>query len=152
MNFTKLHQDTTCNCIENTENDTTTIFARKINKPEPRERDFLSKWEKVTLNGQLPTLSNCIEICGFKGISMNIWTTETQLKIIEKYVTTFQITPKHKDSIFVFKFKNEAGLVAFTPNKNDPFHFDFYKADDFDLQFLDSIDIIYLKDYIIQSI
>ena len=31
MKFIKLHQDTTCNCIENTIQDTITFFARKIN-------------------------------------------------------------------------------------------------------------------------
>ena len=104
MKFSKLHENTDCYCLENAVRDKTSLFARKINKPLPTERDFLSKWEKAKLNGDLPYLPNCKDLCGFKGISMNIWTDESQKGIIEKYLTTFRITPKHKDSILIFKF------------------------------------------------
>lgn len=150
MKFNKLHENTDCNCIENAVINDSTLFARKINKPLPLEKDFLSKWEKAELNGHLPDFPNCKDLCGFKGISINAWTNESQQQIIDKYLTTFKISPKHKDSIFIFKLKKEAGLVEFTPNRNDRFHFDLFKTDDFELELLDTIDVIYLKDYILK--
>ena len=63
-------------------------------------------------------------------------------------MTTFSISPKHKDSIFVFRMIQGAGLIEHTPNKNDATHHDFYKSDGFSLEMLEKGIILPLKDFI----
>jgi len=147
MEFRKLHGDTACNCLTKAESNETDLFARKINKPFAREKDFDSKWEKGNVPFDLNP-NDCRTVCGLKGISVNIWNENSQEHVIEKFVTTFRISPRHKDSILVFKFREQSGMVEFTPNRLDEFHYDFYKSDDFALDRIDKIQIINLADFV----
>ncbi len=147
MNFEKLHNDTNCNCLEDAELNLDRFFARKINKPLPTDRDFISKWEKG--NAQIEwDKTNCQLVCGLKGISINQWNEISQVEVIQKFLTTFRISPKHKDSILIFKCRGNAGLIKFTPNSKDNFHYDFYKSDDFNLDLIDNIEIISLANFL----
>jgi hypothetical protein len=143
MDFKNLLQDTDCDCLENAVQDNRHFYARKINKPAPLDRDFKSHWERGK-----QSVDNCEKICGLKGISMNLWNQTTEKAIIKKFLTTFSITPKHKDSIFVFKCLPESGLTKYTPNEEDDSHYDFYKSDEFSLDKLENYKIILLKDCI----
>lgn len=143
MEFSELLKDTDCQCLENANQDNVSIFAKKINKPNPTDKDFKSHWERGK------TSIVCDEICGYKGLSVNLWNESTKEAVIKKYVTTFGISPKHKDSIFVFKFLDEAGMVKYTPNENDKSHYDFYKSDNFTLEMLEqTTEIIPLNQFI----
>ena len=46
MSFNNILHDTNCKCLENTKQDISNFFARKINKPVPLDKDFKSYWEK----------------------------------------------------------------------------------------------------------
>ena len=142
MTFKKLHQDTECNCLESAIQDNDNLYARKINKPIPLDRDFNSHWER----GKRAEI--CNEICGYKGLSINKWDEDSKNAIINKFLTTFGISPKHKDSIFVFRITPETGVVEYTPTQNDKTHFDFYKSDDFTLEMLETHIVLPLKDFI----
>lgn len=140
MTFKQILQDTDCDCLANSEEKTETIFARKINKPQATDNDFKSHWERGK------RADECDKICGFKGVSINEWNENTEKDVIQKFLTTFRITPKHKDSILIFNFLSDAGQVIYTPNEKDKSHHDFYKSDDFSLQFINAIQCISLKD------
>ncbi len=152
MTFDNLHGDTVCNCLSNAFERTEQLFARKTDKPVNREKDFESIWErkKRSYPEMLRKLKECTDICGYKGISINEWNNSTKKEVIQKYVTTFGITPSHKDRILVFKFKDNAGKVVFTPRKDDASHYDFYKCDKFSIDFLeiDVTETINLSDYV----
>jgi hypothetical protein len=142
MIFNDILRDTNCGCIDDTIEDNGNLFARKINKPIPLDKDFASHWERGK------RAENCKEICGFKGLSMNLWNETTKNDVIDKFLTTFSITPKHKDSIFVLKFLPNAGVIKKTPTKYDATHHDFYKSDEFSLELLEHHTIIHLKNFI----
>jgi len=150
MNFNELMTDTDCNCIENAIEAADKLFARKINRPKPTANDFKSKWEKLdTIDKQhFISLSDCKRICGLKGISVNDWNKESKKSVINKFLTTFRISPKSKDSIFIFKLLPNAGLIEHTPSSNDIFHYDLYKSDEFSLNLLSENEVIYLNDLI----
>ncbi len=142
MNFNNILNDTKCECLVKTKQDITIFFARKINKPLPLEKDFISHWERGK------RADDCKGICGFKGLSINEWNKKTEMVVINKFLTTFAISPKHKDSILIFKFLPNAGLIKHTPTKEDKAHYDFYKSDEFTLEMLENYNIIPLKDFI----
>jgi hypothetical protein len=142
MNFNTLLQDTDCDCLENAIENNVHYFARKINKPQPLDKDFKSHWEREK------RAEECEQICGYKGISINEWNDDTKQAIINKFLTTFSISPKHKDSIFVFKCLPDAGLTKYTPNDKDTSHYDFYKSDEFSLSLLETHTILSLKDFL----
>jgi hypothetical protein len=127
MNFNSLLKDTNCACLLDTIQDNDHFFARKINKPMAMDKDFTSHWERGK------RASACKEVCGYKGLSINLWDENNKDAIIEKFLTTFSITPKHKDCIFVMRFLPQAGVIKQTPSKNDMTHCDFYKSDEFSL-------------------
>ena len=142
MDFKNLLQDTNCNCLENAMQDNFRLFARKINKPNVMDKDFRSHWEREL------RANDCEKICGLKGLSINEWNENTEKAVIKKFLTTFGISPKHKDSIFVFRFLPEAGLTKYTPTDEDITHYDFYKSDRFTLDMLETYRILQLKDFI----
>ena len=142
MTFDDILKDTNCDCFKEIFEDNESLFARKINKPIPLDKDFASHWERGK------RAENCKEICGYKGLSINLWNETTKNDVIEKFLTTFSITPKHKDSIFVLKFLPQAGVVKHTPNKHDETHFDFYNSDDFSLDMLENHTIVHMKNFI----
>ena len=142
MDFKNLLRDTDCNCLDNAMQDNFRFFARKINKPNVTDKDFKSHWEREKRG------DDCETICGLKGLSINEWDENSEKAVIKKFLTTFGISPKHKDSIFVFRFLPEAGLIKYTPKDKDSTHYDFYKSDAFTLDMLENHSILPLKDFI----
>lgn len=140
MEFEQLHQDTDCDCLKDAKENYENYFARKINKPEPKDSDFKSHWERGK------RAEGCVQICGFKGISVNEWNENTKNDVIQKFLITFRITPKHKDSMLIFKYLEQSGLLFYSPNKNDNSHFDFYKSDTFSLDLIEQTECISLRE------
>lgn len=143
MKFGKINDDTECDCLANAVQDIENVYARKINKPNVLDADLRSHWEKGTRSDD-----GCLRVCGLKGLSINIWNEESQDSTIAKFLTTFKITPKSKNSIFLFKFKENAGVVIYTPAKDDKFHYDFYKCDDFIISMIEGLEIKELKEFL----
>ena len=148
MKFDSLHADTDCDCLGDTFEDTEKVFARKISKPNLRVADFSSHWDRNKRSLE----DSCVEICKYKGISVNYWDALTQQQVINKYVKSLRLIDLDskiiKDSILIFRFKSKMGALKYSPSKLDSSHYTFYKSDTFDIQELEVIDTIELKDYV----
>jgi hypothetical protein len=147
MEFDLLHEDTDCNCTDGATQDFQNLYARKINKPDISEKDLKTHWER----GKRPDSLSCVCVCGYKGVSVDSWNESSEDVVIGKFLTTFRITPRHKDSIYIFRLKQDAGLLKHTPTKDDPFHYDFYKSDEFKQQMLEEVEIISLSGLLTKS-
>ena len=148
MTFDSLHIDTECDCLGETFEDTKQIFARKISKPNLRVADFRSHWERNIK----PSKNLCIEICRFKGISINYWNDLTRQQVIDKYVKSLRLIDLDKkivkDCILIFRFKSEMGYTKSSPTTNDPSHCTFFKSDTFDIENIEVINTIELRQYV----
>lgn len=148
MTFDSLHADTDCDCLIEAFEDTEQIFARKISKPNMRVADFYSHWER----NRKPAENICTEICKYKGISVNYWDDSTRQQVIDKYVKSLRLINLDnkivKDSILIFRFKSKMGSLKYSPSKSDSSHYTFYKSDTFDIQDIEIIDTIELKNYV----
>ncbi len=142
MNFEQLHTGTNCNCIKNAEENTIQVFARKIGSAALQTNDFLSHWEKGIFPAELKA---CQKVCLHKGLSMNLWSEPSRKQVFEKYLNTFRFAPKYKNCILVFRAKENAGIFDATPTERDPFHFTFFKSDDFSINLLDVLEIFPLE-------
>lgn len=149
MTFDKLSlTKDTCQCLKDTVQDTVNVYARKINKPNPTEKDFSTKWEKIRDTNTFSE-ANCEELClNIKSISINRWLAESQDMIIAKYVDMFLRNGNRlgKDSIYLFSFSQDIGVLKYTPTKRDKTHHDFYKSDNFFITSLKEIRIIEIKE------
>lgn len=147
MIFDSLHADTDCDCLGGAFENTEKLFARRISKPTLRTSDFCSHWERR----KRPQSMICDNICLFKGISINEWNDKTSSKIIGKYIGGLglqDLNNKIRESILVFKFKSKSGLLKSSPTKNDPSHYTFYKNDNFNIENIEVINTIELREYV----
>ena len=129
MTFENLKSDTNCDCISTAQMDTTNEYVRKLRKSIVEDKDFLSHWEREIR----PDSEECETICSFKGVSVNQFKSEYESQILEKYKTTLKINPKKGAHYLKFKLSEEAGKVKFAPEEDDKSHYNFLKADDFNL-------------------
>jgi len=143
MEFESIHVDTDCNCIYGASQDIDSIYVRKISNLEVLEKDLKSHWEKGTRIDD-----DCNLICGYKGLSINIWNENSQKSIITKFLLTFGISQKSKSSLYIFKFKENAGLLKHTPTKDDEHHYTFYKSDNFKPEMLEKVEIKELRSFL----
>ena len=147
MTFDNLHENTECNCTSKSQENLTDFFARKVGKAktELKERDFKTHHERGIMAS---VLDDCSEVCGKRGLSIDIWNEQTKESILQRFMTTFAISPKLKNHLSIIKFKKGAGVVKHTPvlkpipNKH---HHDFYKSDNFNLDLIELIELIPLK-------
>ncbi len=143
MSFDTLHSDTDCDCLQDTTQDFVNLYVRKIEKPILKEKDLRTHWERA----KRPDVYECINVCSYKGMSVNIWNESSQTSTLNKFLTTFKFAPSNrKDSMYVFRFKEDAGLLKHTPDEGDLFHYDFYKCDGFSENMLESVEIISLRE------
>ncbi len=134
MEFTNIRGDTDCDCLNGNTNPSEYVFARKIGKGKtPKDRDFKSHWEREK---RPDDLNNCEEVCGMKGISIDRWDDESQTHVWNHYKTTFGLSPKAKNHLIIFELDPNSGLTKPTPFTGNPFHWDLYKSDEFDLTFV----------------
>lgn len=138
MKFDNLHSDTNCDCLKQATVDTENVFVRKLRKETLIEKDFLSHWER----GIGKDKTDCEEICSFKAVSVNIFKSEYQEQIVNKYKTTLSINPKKGAHYLKFKLRNDAGKIKFAPEDDDDSHYNFFKADAFDFTCLDIMETV----------
>lgn len=142
MNFTKITDNTTCNCFGGAVENTTDTFVRKVRRSaELKDADFKNHIERdKTASNQ----HDCDEVCGLHGISIEIWNEKSSAPLMEKYITTASFSPKAKKNLCVIKFLPNSGLVKHTPEQKEfnEFHYDFYKEDSFLVSNLELVDMI----------
>lgn len=144
MEFSVIREGNTCRCIEGGEENLVQTFAHKVRIAENLNlSDFRSPHER----GRIPTENDCEMICGYRGVSFDLWDTHSKDKVLEKYNLTLDVSRKLKDRICIIKFKKDAGLLKFTPNQtqHDEYHHDLYKADNFDLTKMEIIESVSLR-------
>ncbi len=141
MTFQKITDNTECDCFDKSYTDMISTFARKVRKaPAIKEPDFRNHIER----NKLPENSTCSEICGFHGVSIEIWNEDSSEVLLEKYLYTANISPSHKNNLSIFKLKENAGVIKHTPDQLEynEFHYDFYKDDTFTVENLELIEMI----------
>lgn len=129
MTFNKLHENTVCNCLEGSAENLNDTFARTVTKTtKVKVSDFKSYHEC----NKSPADDTCKSICSYRGVSVDIWNTVSQEAVFKRICKTFEISPGLKKVLLIFKMKQHAGKIAYTPNPENPFHHDLYKSDEFD--------------------
>lgn len=142
MDFNSLNSDTECDCLKETFVDNDTILIRKINKSKLQESDFASHWEKGKRN-----FTDCKGECSLRGVSLSTASGDSdKQKVIESYKKVFPLSPKYRPYVCLLKLKNGAGRLKNTPSKNVVNHHDFYKSDGFDLNRVETIEILPIHD------
>lgn len=141
MHFTKISDNTECSCLIESYLDLSNTFARRVRKaPDIKEGDFKNHYER----DQFPDSDKCKDICGFHGVSVEIWNDTSSEILLKKYQTTANYSPKYKNNLSIFKFKENAGLIKYTPDQIEynEFHYDFYKEDSFIVDRLELVKMI----------
>jgi len=142
ITFHNLHKGIDCDCLKEAKVDAESRFGRKTNKENLRLSDFKSGYEK----GKIIKNKDCEKICGNRGVSLNIINTETRNAAINKFKEFFHLSPGYRPYINIISFKEKAGMIKETPRNNNPYHCDFYKSDNFTLEYVEQIETIPLKD------
>ena len=134
MTFDSIHSDIECNCIEGAVEDSSSAFLRTIDGNVPKERDFLSHWERYQRQGKELPKGECDELCGWKGVSVNKIDGYDEDEISKTIKNRLLYLPQgKKKSICRFRLDAGAGVVKHTPNESHGSHHDLYKCDDFDM-------------------
>ena len=143
MTFNNILAQTHCNCLEDSFENYSDTFARRSDKsPSPKARDFKSYYEGGKI---VEDLNNCQEVCGHRGVSLEIWNADTRDKILEKFLESAQISPQFRKVLNIIRLKSNAGIVKYTPEQGleyNEFHYDFYKSDDFQIDMIELVEQI----------
>lgn len=146
MNFTKISDNTSCNCFVDASENIADTFVRKVSRSgNIKDSDFKNHIER---NKTPADSNNCEEVCGYHGVSIELWNEQSTPPLMNKYRQTAIISPQLKKNLCVIKFKSECGLIKYTPNQLEEyneFHYDFYKDDDFLVEKLELVEMIPLK-------
>ncbi|WP_025144514.1 hypothetical protein [Pedobacter jeongneungensis] len=142
MQFTKISEGNTCNCLTDTIENNTDKFVRKVTKsPTLKDRDFRTHAER----GKVAEDKNdCNEVCGKNALSFEIWNSQSSDLLMKKYLTTLALSPQSKNNLCLVSFKPNSGLTKYTPDQIEynEFHYDFYKEDSFSIDSLELIEMI----------
>ncbi|UOE49655.1 hypothetical protein MTO98_01045 [Mucilaginibacter sp. SMC90] len=143
MNFTKISNNTECDCFTKSNENTTDMFVRKVRRSENlNNADFRNHIER----GKIPEdKNNCGEVCGYHGVSIELWNEYSSAQLKERYLQTLSFSPKSKNNLCVIKFQPGCGLVKHTPDQKNgynEFHYDFYKNDDFSVERLSLVEMV----------
>lgn len=145
MTFKKLLEGLSCPCLDGTKENTADSFMRVLKRQniQLQENDLQSQWEE----NKKPIGNDCASLCTNRAISFSILVDNNENMVIKKFEEIFGISPQYKSRYAVkIKFKNDAGKVKqFGDNK---YHYDFYKSDQFALQYIDVIETIDLKKHV----
>jgi hypothetical protein len=145
MQFTKIIENNTCDCLSDATENLTDQFVRKVGTSSSiKDRDFKNNFERGKI---LQDENDCKERCGFHAVSIEIWNDVSSKLLLEKYFTTLGISPKYRNNLCVMKFKSGSGVLKHTPDQIDynEFHYDLYKEDSFNVENLELVDMIPLK-------
>ena len=142
MPFQKITEHTICDCLSGAVEDVTNLYVRSVRKaPDLKDADFRTHFER----GKTPTNENdCDELCGFHGVSIEIWNDISSPVLLKKYNYSASISPKFKKNLSIIRFKENNGLVKHTPDQMEynEYHYDFYKDDAFTVSDLELIEMI----------
>lgn len=144
MSYKSILEGHSCKCLANANENYTDLFARKVGDTKDfKLRDFKTHHER----GKPVTSNLCEDICGFRGLSIELWNDESKEYIIEKFVLTVSISPmiKPKNQIGVFRLTDGTGKVEHTPNQKhgtEIYHHDLYKSDNFAVEKLEIIELV----------
>jgi hypothetical protein len=145
VDFADLHRDINCNCLEGAVIDNCSLFVRRVNLKSPfKIGDF-----KIS-PAKKPLIEDCENWCGIRGLSTHIFNSDSVEHIIDKNIITLGIATLSKKQLSVFRIKIDGGMVKHTPNQEhgfDPYHFDYYKPDDFDISnHLELVELLTIED------
>jgi len=144
MHFNKITENTICDCFHDAIEDITNLFVRSVRKsPDLKDADFRNHFERSKKpNDEI----NCDEVCGFHGVSIEIWNEVSSSVLLKKYNYSASIAPQFKKNLSIIKFKANNGLVKHTPNQIEynEYHYDFYKEDSFKVSDLELIEMVSL--------
>jgi hypothetical protein len=145
MNFIKISNHTNCNCFENAVENTDDSFIRRVRRSgNLNDSDFKNHIER----NKIPEdLTDCEHVCGFHGVSIEIWNEVSSKPLMDKYLVTASFSPQIKKNLCVIRFKPNCGLVKYTPDQEEynEYHYDFFKDDGFLVEKLDLVEMIELK-------
>ncbi|HEY4196062.1 MAG TPA: hypothetical protein VGM63_11035 [Mucilaginibacter sp.] len=110
----------------------------KINYDRLKKTDFKSKWEK----GQRPTDGDCKSTCSKKGVSLSIIKDGEKDKVVKIFKSLFPIAPGYKPNFSIIRLAEKSGAVKSTPSRMNPYHYDLYKSDEFDVNQVSVVEII----------
>lgn len=144
MAFKKITDTTSCNCLLGATFNTEDLFIRKVRKsPGLKDPDFRNHIEKGKNIEDAP----CEKICGYYGVSIEMWNDSSANNLLEKYKYTASISPKSNNNLCIIRFKENNGIVKYTPDQEiyNEYHYDFYKDDSFSVADLELIEMISLN-------
>ncbi|MBT2558873.1 hypothetical protein J7E24_13840 [Hymenobacter sp. ISL-91] len=145
MTFEVLHEGTECNCVDGVGTDTESTFLRTVGGNQPKERDFMSHWERYKKQGKEIEAKGCADTCGWKGVSMNKADGYDEEEIITVFRQRLMFSPQSKMYICRFKTGSENGVVNHTPNDDHDSHHDLLKCDVFSVEKLESVSVVKIE-------
>jgi hypothetical protein len=144
MSYKSISEGHNCKCLIDAHDNNKDTFARKVGDTKDfKIRDFKTHHER----GKILETESCEDICGFRGLSVELWNEESKDYVIDKFSLTVKLAPMKKPShqIGVFKIVENAGKVKHTPNQRhgqEIYHHDLYKSDTFVIENLEIIEMI----------
>lgn len=135
--FLAITSDTTCECLKGKAvEDRGATFCRRLRTKRPQREDFFSWWEEGR-RPNTPATANryCKDVCGYKGVSVHLFTSRDELK--EHFNTTLKFSPQaFKGTPYYCRIRlvSGAGKVIYSPTSKDDRHCDVYKADSFTMR------------------
>jgi hypothetical protein len=139
MTFTNIREGHEFNCIEECTEDTSSIFARRIDKDKLKLKDFRTYWESGKRPPGTPTKDS---ICGYKGISISRYQTSSERSaVMANFMQQVALSPAYRKFLAEIQFKPGCGMTKHTPTTNDASHHDFYKCDSFDVNNVTCINV-----------
>ena len=143
MTFENISNGTTCNCLRGCAENVKDTFARRTSESKSlKDRDFKTGYER---GKEVLDLKDCSEVCGNKGLSIDLWNTQSKDKLLERYRQTYAISPKLRHHLTIIRFKVGCGKLKNTPVRNQiagEYHYDFYKCDEFKLELIELVENI----------
>lgn len=145
MKFENVTRGTTCTCLHGCAENTTDAFARKTSKSQAlKDAHFKSDHER---GKEVQNTKDCSEICGKRGVSVDLWNEDSKDDLLNRYMKTFGIAPKYKDNLSIVKFRSGCGVIKNTPTQliAGKFHHDLYKCDEFAIELIELVENIPLQ-------
>jgi hypothetical protein len=143
MTFENMAQGENCKCLKNCTENTVDIFARRTDyTKELKSRDFKCDKDKKR---EFPNLNDCKAVCGYYGVSIDLWNENSKDILLKRYITTASFSPQHRKNLSIIKFKESAGFIKNTPINEQiggEYHYDLYKCDNFEIEMIELIENI----------
>ena len=143
MTFENITRGTDCKCLKNCSENTVDVFARRTgDSKELKNKDFRTRFEG---GKEVSDLKDCDEVCGNRGLSIDLWNDSSKDVILDRYMVTNALSPRLKNHLSIIKLKPNTGMVKRTPIKDQlggEYHHDLYKSDNFAIEMIELIENI----------